>query len=215
MKFPRPIHFPPSFPARMERRMEILGRLAHARWRTVAVDQNARRHKDFPLPRHQSQRRAHRLPRRQLGHGRLAQARLPRTPRAFFPSAPRRQPEHHSQLGRPEHRANLLRSRRRIRTDGLERFLGIHAELQRRSRRSRAVSRQRPRHHPALPQSSLDRRVVRPQRRRAPAHPQRRPHRTHPLARTEPATTSPVRTRSIFKTAVPTNTWTRRSITPR
>ncbi len=42
-------------------------------------------------------------PRRQLGHGRFPQARLPRASRALLPSASRRQPEHHPQLGRPRH----------------------------------------------------------------------------------------------------------------
>src|ERR1035438_9704327 len=57
----------------MERGMEILGRVAHARRRTVAVNQNARRYENFPIPGHQSQRSANRLPRRKVGHGRLWQ----------------------------------------------------------------------------------------------------------------------------------------------
>ena len=121
-------------------------------------------------PRHQSQRRQNRLPRRQLGNGRLAQARLARTPRTLFPSASRRQPEHHSQLGGPEHGRSLLRSRRRIRSADLERLLGDDAGLQPRTGGSRAVPEKRARHDSALSQSSFDRRLVRSQRRRSSAH---------------------------------------------
>ena len=60
----------------------------------------------------QSEWRAHRLPGRELGHGRFAQARFARKTRTVFSPAPRREPEHHSQLGRAEHRRSFLRSRR-------------------------------------------------------------------------------------------------------
>ena len=56
--------FPSDLSAGMERRMEVLGRVADAGRRAVAVDKDARRYENFTLPGDQSQRRAHRLPRR-------------------------------------------------------------------------------------------------------------------------------------------------------
>ena len=61
--------YPLSVSPGMERRMEVLGRIADARSRAVTVNQDARRYKSFAIPGDQGQRRAHRRARWQLGYG--------------------------------------------------------------------------------------------------------------------------------------------------
>ena len=124
-------------------------------------------------PGDQSERRAHCRARRQLGHGRHAEAREHGAPGAVFPAASRRACKHDPQLDGPKHGRELLRAGRQVWIDGVERFLGVDAVLQPGSRRSGAVPEECARHNPALSASSVDCGVVRTQRRRAAAHDQR------------------------------------------
>ncbi len=82
---------------------------------------------------------------------------------AVLPAASRCRAEHHPQLGGAEHGRDLLRPGRRVRPDGVERLLGLHAELQRGSAGPAAVSRECEGHDRAVSQSSIHRDVVRPQ----------------------------------------------------
>ena len=86
-------------------------------------------------------------------------------PGAVFPAAPRGASEHHPQLARSEYRRGLLRSGGRIRSAGAERLLGVDPGLSGRGAGSGAVSRQCARCDQPLSESSLDRGLVRAQRR--------------------------------------------------
>ena len=129
-----------------------MGRKPHARRRALARRSRHQRPRHAARTRHPRQRRSHRRARRRLRHGGHAQARLALATRTLLPSAARRAHEHRPQLDGPEHRRVLLRSRRRVRPARLERLLGLHAGLQPRARRLRALPAQCARHHPPLPQ---------------------------------------------------------------
>ena len=138
------------------------------------------------LSRDPRQRRAHRRARRQLGHGRFTQAHFARASGALLPAAPRRAPQHHSQLGGPEHRGGLLRSRRRIRPADLNDFWESTQDFQLEAQDPALFLKNARRRDLTLSQSSLDRGVVRTQRGRAAAHPERgarRPDRRRSTAR--------------------------------
>ena len=146
-----------------------LGRLADQGGRDLAGGEAPAAHAALALPRDQGQRREDRRPRRQLGHGRLHEAGLARAAGALLPPAPRRQHQHHQELGRPGHRGRLLRPRRRVRPADLQRFLGLDPGMAARGRGRAAVPEERRGRDQALPQPSVHRDLVRPQRGRAAA----------------------------------------------
>ena len=201
-----PISF--IFPAGMEGGMEVLGGISDARWRTLSVDQNASMTRSDVALTSSFKVNGVRIARRGGSWG-MDDSRK---------RVSREKLEPYFRLHR-EANVNIIRNWVGQNTE--ETFYDLADEygfwsgtISGRPRRTTTSKPQDPalflenardtilrfRNHPSI----VD--LVRPQRRRAAAHHQRRPRSTDPLARRNALLLRPVRTRSICKTAARTDT---------